>query len=269
MSGKRFDLLPLGQIILERIGNLIRQIQNDFLAAFAGDDKGVLLKIEIVDVQPDAFADADARAQKQRQHRQIALFGHIVIFLVGLGQRLSVFGQVQDSGNLVDVQTDDGVLVELRKRHKRGSIAFNQPVGKQILVECAKGSIFPLDAVFVIGDLLGSDLAVFQRFVFDVERQEARIALQVLLGYFADIVNGEFGNRLAGELRKLLREILKEELEIVRVAQPRERTGLLLNGHEVIRADFRKLFQELTQALGAIQAGLIVIVVGHMRTSLL
>ena len=65
MAGQRFDLFALLEVILERAGNLVGQVQDDLLAALARDDERVLLKVKIVDVQAYAFADADARSQKQ------------------------------------------------------------------------------------------------------------------------------------------------------------------------------------------------------------
>ena len=82
MARQRLDFLALGEIILERAGNLVGEIQYDLFAALARDDEGILLKIEIVDVQADAFADADARPEKQRQHGQIALSRHIMKLLI-------------------------------------------------------------------------------------------------------------------------------------------------------------------------------------------
>ena len=60
MTGKRFNLPAFLQIRNQRICDLIREIQNNFLAAFSGDDERILLKIKIVDIQADALADSDA-----------------------------------------------------------------------------------------------------------------------------------------------------------------------------------------------------------------
>ena len=65
MAGQRFDLFALLEVILERAGDLVGQVQDDLLATLARDDERVLLKVKIVDVQAYAFADADARSQKQ------------------------------------------------------------------------------------------------------------------------------------------------------------------------------------------------------------
>ena len=62
MAWERFDFSAFGQIILQRVCDFVGKVQNNFFAAFAGDNKGVLLKIKIVDIQPDALADTDTRA---------------------------------------------------------------------------------------------------------------------------------------------------------------------------------------------------------------
>ena len=68
MAGERLNLPALFEIILERLCNLIRQVEDDILAAFSCDDKGVLLKIKVVDIQANAFADTNTRTQKQGQY---------------------------------------------------------------------------------------------------------------------------------------------------------------------------------------------------------
>ena len=100
----RFHGFALLQIICQRVGHFLRIIENDLVAALAGNQYAVGLKIQIVDIDAHTFADADARAgdvqavgaqaldehadaraQKQHQNGVIPFAGMLVISLLGFG----------------------------------------------------------------------------------------------------------------------------------------------------------------------------------------
>lgn len=64
MARQSFDFFALDQIRFKRVCNFIRKVQNDLFAAFSGDDKGILFKVKIINVQAYTFADADAPFQE-------------------------------------------------------------------------------------------------------------------------------------------------------------------------------------------------------------
>ena len=132
-----------------------------------------------------------------------------MVFLAGFRQRLTTFGDVQNTCDFVHIQTDNCVFMELGQRNKRSRVAFNQTFGKQIFVKSAKRSVFALDAVFMVGHFAGSNFAVFKRFILDVERQIARIAFQILLGDLLNICGGKRHNGLSTKFGQLVRQILK------------------------------------------------------------
>ena len=59
------------KIANERIGNFLGKIQYLATAAFACDGKGIIFKVKVVDIQPDAFRNTDARAEKQRDDSKV------------------------------------------------------------------------------------------------------------------------------------------------------------------------------------------------------
>ena len=239
MAGQSFDFFALDQIRFKRVCNFIRKVQNDFFAAFSGDDKGILFKVKIINVQAYTFADANARSKKQRKHGDIAFFRDIMVFLATLGQRLPAFSDIQNAGDFIHIQTDDGMLVKLGQRNERGGVAFNQPFGKQVFVKRSQRGVFAFDAVFVIGHFARSGFTILKCFVFDVERQIARIAFQILLGNLTDICHSEFGDGLAAKFGQFAGEILKKKFEIIGVAESCQHASLLLNSHKIIRAEIR------------------------------
>ena len=51
----------------------------------------------------------------------------------------------------------------------------------------------------MVGHFAGSDFAVFKRFILDVERQIARVALQILLGDLLNVRGGKRHNGLSAK----------------------------------------------------------------------
>lgn len=117
------------------------------LPPFRVTTKGILFKVKIINVQAYTFADANARSKKQRKHGDIAFFRDIMVFLATLGQRLPAFSDIQNAGDFIHIQTDDGMLVKLGQRNERGGVAFNQPFGKQVFVKRSQRGVFAFDAV--------------------------------------------------------------------------------------------------------------------------
>ena len=72
ISGQRFNGIPFLQVISKSFGNFGREVENNLISAFSCYNKGVVFKINIVDVQADAFADADPSAQEQGKEGIIA-----------------------------------------------------------------------------------------------------------------------------------------------------------------------------------------------------
>ena len=69
--------------------------------------------------------------------------------------------------------------------------------GYQIDQKESSPRILTLDTVFMIGNFLRSNLAAFKLLVFHIKRQIARISLQILLGYFLNILRCKLNNRLS------------------------------------------------------------------------
>ena len=191
----------------------------------------------------------------------------MVVFLTGFRQGLSAFSDIQNTRDFVHVKANDGMLVKLGQRDQRSRVAFNQAFRKQIFIKGAEGSVFALDAVFMVGHFAGSDFAVFKRFILDVERQITRVALQILLGDLLNVRGGKRHNGLSAKFGQLVRQILKKELEIVGIAKPSQNAGLLFDGHKVIGAEIRQFALKLAQTSRPGQLSLRVVIVGHKIAS--
>ena len=134
MARQSFDLTALLQIICQSFGNLWREIQDHLIAALAGDQEGVLLKIHIVNIDAYQLGNTDAGAQKQRQDGKITPGGLLLKGLLRFSQTVSAFCLFQNSLNLFCIQTDDRFFVDFRKLNQFHGVVIDALTFVQIII---------------------------------------------------------------------------------------------------------------------------------------
>ncbi|MPN51663.1 hypothetical protein SDC9_199312 [bioreactor metagenome] len=97
---------PVFDIAKEGGGDFVGEIQNDLPAAFPGDFKTVDRKIEVVDIQSNELADADAGSQEQGQDRDVPELCFFMELSLPFGKRGAAVNRIQKLGNLVRFQPE-------------------------------------------------------------------------------------------------------------------------------------------------------------------
>ena len=69
--------------------------------------KAADLKVQIVDVDAHQFADADARAEKEREDGQIAQAGVVVVALLMLRLLFAALHEIEQARDFVYLEADD------------------------------------------------------------------------------------------------------------------------------------------------------------------
>ena len=231
---------------------------------------------------------ATTKSHRGTKDRDIVAFdeeeGHIRIFLDKKGDEIRIDMHLRKNGS-------KGIAIDGQKLKRASqllgvmnvvffspedlSIIKNGPAERRRFVDM---ELCQLDPVY-LRDLNSYNKIVNQRnrLLKDMAFQpELSGTLDVwdiqLAGYAKRII--ERRTMFAQELNGIIREVHeslsggKEELEVVRIAQPRERTGQLLDGKKVVRTDIRQFLQKRTQSARARELGLVVVIVGHKRASL-
>ncbi len=196
VSRQNLDIFALRQIRLECVGDFVGIIQNHFLAALARDEHGVFFKVQVIDVQPDAFAHTDARAEQQRENGHVARARMRGVRFLALSKAFAAFGGVEQPGDFVRLQPNDFLRPHLRQRHKGCDISRNVFMLKEIIVKRAqRAELAHLSGFRVFNRLIG--------IVFIIKGKIIRVAFQIGQRDLPQRIDRDFGNAAIGKTRDL------------------------------------------------------------------
>ena len=103
------------------------------------------------------------------------------------------------------------MLVKLGQRDQRSRVAFNR-FRKQIFIKARREAylrLMPYSWLVISREAISPSSSCF---ILDVERQQARVALQILLGDLLNVRGGKRHNGLSAKFGQLVRQILKKSL---------------------------------------------------------
>ena len=233
----RKDLLAFLEICLQRLPDLVAEIDDRVVAALAVDPDPVLAEIDVLQVQADALADADPGAEKKRQHRDVADPRALVKSELPLRELRAVIDLLQERPHFALVQPDDGLLVALGERDQRGHVAVQDLRAVEVAEHAAERGELPGLATLVIR----VDLAVFL-----VIGEVLQIFLDVLLADAAehlDVVRGDLPV-LQGRVGRA--EEFEEDAQVIGVSETGPGGGRLLDPAEVSAAETREGLQDFS-----------------------
>ena len=150
MSGQGFGLLSFFHIFRQGVRHFRGKVEHHLIAAFAGDDKGVVFKIDVVQVHSDAFADPDSGSEEQGKQRKIAFCRQLLEFQLPFGQLFAGLRGIQDPSQLLPGQADDRLFMDLGEGNELRYIGRDPLVFKQIIVKRTDAAQLPLDRQFVV-----------------------------------------------------------------------------------------------------------------------
>ena len=107
MSRQGRHRLAGAEIVLEDGRDFVGEVENRLTAAFARDHKAADIKIQIVDVNAYQFADADARAEKEREDGEISQPRVVVIALLMLRLFFTALHEIEQARHFIHLEADD------------------------------------------------------------------------------------------------------------------------------------------------------------------
>ena len=125
MSRQGRHRLAGAEIVLEDGRDFVGKVENRLTAAFARDHKAADIKIQIVDVNAYQFADADARAEKEREDGKISQPRVVVIALLMLRLFFTALHEIEQARHFIHLEADDRLAMSFGHINQKCYIRVN------------------------------------------------------------------------------------------------------------------------------------------------
>ena len=166
MARSCFDIFSFFKIGEKCFQHFVAEINNDFIAAFSKNFNTIIFQINIFDIQTDTFGNTDTCSEKKGHKSQITDFGPFVVGKLFGCQLFTGFDIIQESGNFIDIQTDNVFFMKLWRGNERSRIGNDEFLFKIVIIKSFQGSQFPGDALF--GICVGMSVSFIEFQIFQI-----------------------------------------------------------------------------------------------------
>ena len=218
-------------VVFESFLDVLVEVEYGAAAALAGDGEGVGVEIYVLYVQPHAFAHSYACAQQQGEYRHVACARVEQYLALVRAHAFAVLGGVQDLLDLVSFQPDYLFFALFGQRDLGGDVDAEFVFVEKILEKAAYGRDLARFSAVAVAAFLAVEL---------VAREILHIVFQVRYGDLFHVGESQLVCGHPLERAHPLHQIVEKYAQIVRISQPRKRSGLRLDSHEKLVAEFRQ-----------------------------